>query len=124
MNESQITRTSEREKTPSPPSEPSVGALLELVPPPSEPSFEDFWRAYPRRVARGAAEKAWTKATKMERPSVIVTAAEQYRDDTTRKPEFTAHPATWLNGKRWLDEIESKGFVCADGAVECGVTLW
>ena len=29
-----------------------------------EPTFEDFWRAYPRRVGRGAAVKSWDKMTR------------------------------------------------------------
>jgi len=35
---------------------------------------------------------------------VIVSAAERYRDDPNREDGFTALPATWLNGERWLDD--------------------
>jgi hypothetical protein len=28
----------------------------------------------------------------------------RYRNDPNREPEFTAHPATWLNAGRWDDD--------------------
>ncbi len=69
--------------------------------------FERFWTAYPRKVDKGHARKAWTKSLRGGvDPAVVIAAAERYRDDPTRRasdPKFTAHPTTWLNGERWLD---------------------
>ena len=63
--------------------------------------FDDFWKVYPRKVAKGAAAKAWRSAVKKADVEVIVKAAEKYRwpDD----PKFIPHPATWLNSERWAD---------------------
>ena len=36
---------------------------------------------------------------------MILAGATAYRDDQHRSPEFTKHPATWLNGDCWLDEL-------------------
>jgi hypothetical protein len=66
--------------------------------------FEEFWTAYPKRVAKGAARKAWDKAVKKTDPETIIKAAQRYADDRSREEKFTAHPATWLNQERWGDE--------------------
>ena len=67
--------------------------------------FAEFWAAYPKRVARGTAAKAYAKAIKKADPAEILTGAHRYAADPTRKPEFTSHPATWLNAERWTDEV-------------------
>jgi hypothetical protein len=89
-------------------------ALLDVpsVPVPARPgramdlTWETFWATYPRRVAKPAARKAWDRALRRVGgdASVIVLGAARYRDDPNREAQFTAHPATWLNGDRWEDE--------------------
>lgn len=67
--------------------------------------FEAFWQHFPRRVAKGAARRAWSKATRKADPATIIRGAMAYaaqRDG--QDPTFTAHPATWLNGERWGDD--------------------
>lgn len=66
-------------------------------------SFEKFWNTYPIKVGKGSAMKAWVKAIKKTTPEIITEGAERYAKDPNRDPAFTAHPATWLNGDRWLD---------------------
>ncbi len=68
------------------------------------PLFDEFWNVYPRREAKATARKAWEKAVKRARGEEIIAGAVRYRDDPNRDAQFTAHPATWLNGDRWLDE--------------------
>ncbi|PWC26391.1 hypothetical protein [Teichococcus aestuarii] len=69
--------------------------------------FDAFWRLYPRRVGRGAAERAWPKALAEAGgdPDDIVCAlkARLHQFDDREGGRFIPHPATWLNGKRWLD---------------------
>jgi hypothetical protein len=69
---------------------------------PSEsPEFVRFYEhAYPRKVARGAARRAWASAIRKADPGVILAAAERFRPD----PRYVPHPATWLNGERWRDD--------------------
>jgi hypothetical protein len=69
-------------------------------------TWEVFWATYPRRVAKAAARRAWDRALRRVGgdASVIVLGAARYRDDPNRDAQFTAHPATWLNGDRWEDE--------------------
>ena len=35
---------------------------------------------------------------------MILTGAGRYARDPNRVEAYTAHPATWLNGHRWLDD--------------------
>lgn len=72
-----------------------------------EPSgFNEFYQAYPRRVGRRHAAKAYRSALTRASPDTILTGACRYAAATIGKDrEMVAHPATWLNGDRWLDEI-------------------
>jgi len=64
--------------------------------------FDKFWLAYPRKTAKGAAEKAWEKAARLEDPEKIIDAVG--RASWPNDPQFIPHASTWLNQKRWLDE--------------------
>lgn len=70
--------------------------------------FAHFWSAYPKKVARADAEKAFAKQkiddALLER--ILLAIADQSRTDEWRchDGKFVPHPATWLNGHRWEDE--------------------
>lgn len=66
--------------------------------------FEEFYQAYPCRRARGQAWKAYQSARKKTDAPTLLAGAKRYAVDPSRKPDFTAHPSSWLNGERWLDE--------------------
>ena len=70
-----------------------------------EEQFEAFWRSYPRRVAKGAARKAWDKAIKKTTLENMLKAITEYVAKKPEKIDFK-HPATWLNGECWDDEWE------------------
>jgi len=72
--------------------------------PSSAPMFDEFWRAFPRKEGKGAARKAWEKATTKAVPAAIVRGVYRYADDPNRDPAYTCHPATWLNQERWDDD--------------------
>lgn len=69
----------------------------------SDPLFDEFWAAYPRKTDKGNARKAWVKAVKKREPQAIIAAAASYAASKP-EPKFTAHPSTWLNGERWDDQ--------------------
>ena len=72
---------------------------------PKDDNFDAFWSAFPRRIAKEAARKAWAKAVKTTDPSVLIEAAATYATTTKgTDPKFIKHPATWLNGGCWEDE--------------------
>jgi len=70
----------------------------------NEPSgFAEFYLAYPRKVGRPSAAKAFAKATKRGATlETIMEGLRRYRFNSD--PEFRPHPATWLNDDRWKVE--------------------
>jgi phage replication O-like protein O len=72
-------------------------------------SFDVFYKAYPKKKARRDAERAWAKLNpSSELQPVILTALERQKqsEDWKRdKGKYIPYPATWLNGRRWEDEI-------------------
>lgn len=69
--------------------------------------FEEAWQAYPRRVAKGAARKAWEKAQKIEPellPKVLAALAWQIETNGWDGGTYTPHFSTYLNQERWTDE--------------------
>lgn len=76
--------------------------------PTKEPDgFEEFWAAYPRRLAKGTARKAYAKAITKIEPTALLRAVKRQANAWTREgkeQQFIPHPATWLNGERWQDE--------------------
>lgn len=69
--------------------------------------FELWWQAYPKHVAKGAAQKSYLAIINRREASNddLLRGAQSYANAVRGKDQqFTAHPATWLNGKRWLDQ--------------------
>ena len=68
--------------------------------------FDEFWKMYPRKVARKDAMKAWNKLTPDQKRAAIENLPRHVAqwDD----PNYTPHAATWLNGERWTDELPEK----------------
>lgn len=76
----------------------------------TEPNmFEDAWSAYPRKVGKGNARKAWQKAIKKIDEASLCKALNAYIESIAGSDsKYTPHLATWLNGERWADELEAK----------------
>lgn len=78
------------------------------APEPAQDSFDAFWQAYPRRVAKKAARTAWARL----RPTPatlakILAALDWQRHQPAWEKDggsFIPYPATWLNQERWEDE--------------------
>lgn len=71
--------------------------------------LNDFWLEFPRKVAKPAALKAWKSLKLSEQDIEKVIEALKRQKDTTWKDkakDYIPHPATWLNNRRWEDEIE------------------
>lgn len=71
--------------------------------------FDRFWEAYPKKIGKGAARKAWVK---IRSPSsllqVMLDAIEKQKQcDQWQKEngKYIPNPATWLNQTRWEDEV-------------------
>lgn len=74
-----------------------------VVVPPT--SFDVFWTAYPRKVGKDAAKKAWTQK-KPPLQTVLDALAWQSVSDAWTKDggSYIPHPATYLRQGRWQDE--------------------
>ena len=73
--------------------------------------FLKFWRAYPKKVAKDSAQKAFEKR-KVDHElleTMLNALAKQKISEawTKENGQFVPNPATWLNGGRWMDEVES-----------------
>lgn len=72
--------------------------------------FARFWKLYPRKVGKDKAEKAWAKLKPTQQLfDQIIEALAKHRLTsgwTKDNGQFIPHAATWLNGKRWEDEVE------------------
>ena len=71
--------------------------------------FTDFWEAYPKKVGKQEAEKAFRKAFPVgDEHNVTIPAIERHKRSaqwTKDGGQFIPNPATWLNQKRWEDEL-------------------
>jgi uncharacterized protein YdaU (DUF1376 family) len=68
--------------------------------------FDAFWEVYAYKKARPDAERAWAKMTEAER-TACMDGLPSFVKATFTDGRFPARPfpATFLNGKRWTDEI-------------------
>lgn len=64
--------------------------------------FDAFYQEYPLHVGKGQARKAFKTALKKAKFEEIMAGLAKYKQ--AANPQFYAHPSTWLNGERWLDE--------------------
>ena len=72
-------------------------------------AFDAFWKAYPRKVGKEAARKAFTKV--QADLDVLLYAVElQKRSDQWQRDggQYIPNPATWLNQGRWEDEVPQR----------------
>ena len=78
-------------------------------------AFDEFWTAYPRKVGKAAARRAYLVARKGgEWPGAAavleaVEVAKTSKDWKKSNGQYIPHPATWLNQGRWADEVVAGG---------------
>lgn len=79
-----------------------------LPPKGEEKGFEVFWKAYPKKVGKGAAERSWEhiKPDTEKVRQILISVDAQKKSPQWQKEggQFIPNPATWLNQRRWLDE--------------------
>ena len=84
--------------------------------------FDEFWKEYPRKCAKGDARKAWLQ-TEQLRPSLndlikalkVAKRTDQWRQDGGK---YIPYPATWLRQERWEDqEVEIEDAVEVNGQI-------
>lgn len=72
--------------------------------------FDRFWAAYPRKVGKPKAQTAFARLRITKREidrmlAAIECQSKVYGWDRRENWKYIPHPATWLNQRRWEDEI-------------------
>lgn len=71
------------------------------------PEFVKFYNAYPNKKARPMACKAWNRLTPADQKKAMEALGKHsgyWKYNKTAK-HLIPHPATWLNGARWEDDL-------------------
>ena len=75
----------------------------------SQKRFEKFWQAYPKKVGKGAAERSFKKYKPDDGLLMTMLKALECQRQTSQWQrhggQYIPNPATWLNQRRWQDEI-------------------
>ncbi|GHB55905.1 hypothetical protein GCM10010331_49720 [Streptomyces xanthochromogenes] len=81
------------------------------TPPDPGPAFDEFWTRYPRKAGKSEAAKAWIKATQAGAdPDALLAAVKAHADyhvAAKTEQQFIPHASTWLNQKRFEDDVPS-----------------
>ena len=95
----------------------SVSENEKIIKPLDNSLFGRFWEAYPKKVNKEAARKAFRKINPKEEDVDTWLRAIEAQKQTRQwqDPQFIPYPATWLNGKRWEDAaVPAQTFVSGD----------
>lgn len=67
-----------------------------------------FWYRYPRKVGKAEAQRAWARLLPADRTAALDRIMPQvaFWQLSGTQRLFIPHAATWLNQRRWEDELE------------------
>lgn len=74
----------------------------------SDSEFEQFWIAFPKKVGKKDAKRAWVKARDRPPLDELLAGLEVQKQSLQWQKEhgqFIPNPATWLNQGRWADQL-------------------
>jgi len=77
----------------------------------TQKQFQTLWNLYPKKTNQGQALSAWTKLCKGKKglkPSwrtLRLALKEQIKSNQWQDPQFIPNPASWLNKRKWEDNI-------------------
>ena len=76
--------------------------------------FNLFWDAYPKKESKKDAWEAWKRLNpSQEILAAILAGIGRAKTGDQWQRSIIPHPATWLNGKRWEDEIDTTALASA-----------
>jgi hypothetical protein len=71
--------------------------------------FDQFWTAYPKKMSKGRARKAFYRIKPSElllaKMLATIEKAKTSEDWTKEKGQYVPYPEKWLNAEGWEDEI-------------------
>lgn len=72
-------------------------------------AFAEFWATYPKKASKPAAEKAYRKlnpSPPLQAQMLAAVALQAKTHDWTKdKGQYVPHAATWINNRRWEDQL-------------------
>lgn len=114
VDQSRVDKTRDDITPPSPSAEGDDGGKKDII----EARFTEFWSAYPKKVGKQYALKAWKRikpdADLHDRIMRAVDAqkrSEQWRRENGR---YIPNPATWINGGYWDNETTEEVTISAE----------
>lgn len=73
--------------------------------------FDSFWNAYPKKVAKQDALKAWKKISpddELTNQILVGLENSKQHDSRFKDPQYIPYPASWLNSGCWEDEFSDE----------------
>lgn len=70
--------------------------------------FDQFWKAYPKKLAKGDASKAWQTAKNLPDIQILIAALELQKataDWRKDNGKFIPYPATWIRAAGWENDV-------------------
>ena len=71
-----------------------------------EESFNRFWRDYPLKKSKQKSKMAFLRLTQKEIGDIFAVYEDHLEFWCGQEKRFIPHASSWLNAKRWEDEIE------------------
>ena len=71
-----------------------------------EEKFLEFWKLYPRKVAKVAAQRSWKRLKVKDIDDIFKVYKEHLIRWRGTDIQFVPHASTWINQRRWEDELE------------------
>ena len=68
--------------------------------------FEDFWKLYPRKVAKLVAKRIWGRLSIKDRNIIFIMLPQHLLRWKDKELQYIPHASTWLNQRRFEDELE------------------
>lgn len=83
--------------------------------------FEKLWTAYPRKIGKTAAKKAFNRIKGVPVEKMLSAIANQKQSEPWQKDngQFIPHPTTWLNQGRW-DDVTQIEITNGKGKIQFG----
>ena len=72
-----------------------------------EISFDDFYKLYPRKISRSNAEKSFKRLGKRDKNLAYngIIKYNKFWSENRTEPQYIPYPSTWINQKRWEDDL-------------------
>ena len=78
--------------------------------------FETFWQSYPNKKNKFNSFKAWKRLSEKDKVDAIKALPKHKQQESWMKEggQYVPMASTWLNGRRWEDEIALKSGYSAE----------